>query len=67
MTSKEIRKKHSALLADGEWMTYCGDEEKMKDPEYQKDFDLMELATDIICSGTIKFLNEMKNIEMKKK
>jgi len=64
MTSKEIRKKHSALLADGEWMTYCGDEETMKDPGYQKDFDL---AIDIICSGTIKFLNEMKNIDMKKK
>jgi len=60
MTSKEMRKIHSALLACGEWMMYCGDEETMKDPGYQKDFELMELAIDIIR-------NEMKNIEMKKK
>ena len=48
MTLEDAQKIHSALLAGGEWIMYCGDEETMKNPEYQHDLDLIELATDII-------------------
>lgn len=49
MTIEDLRTIHSALLAGGEWMMYCGDEETMKDPEYQHDFDKIEEAIEIIC------------------
>jgi hypothetical protein len=57
MTLKEAQKIHSALLAGGEWMMYCGDEETMKDPEYQYDSDLIDKAIDIIWSEMEKMKN----------
>lgn len=57
MTLEEMRIIHSALLASGEWMMYCGDEEVMNDPEYQRDSDKIEKAIDIIC----KLIEENKS------